>query len=299
MNELVVDPHRRSGEPRVIAAGRDFYAAPRISPDGTRLAWLSWDLPWMPWDGCELWVADLAAGRHALGRAPRRRAPTARNRSGSRAGARPASCTSSATAPAGGTSTASATASVAGAASDGGRVRLAALGLRRSPRTRSSDDGRIACIYDAGRRPARRACSTRETGELIDLDLPYTAIAYPYLAAEGEQIAFIAGCADAPRTARVAGLHQPVRSTCCARATTVELDPGYVSSPGAIEFPTEGGLTAYAHFYPPANPDVVGAGGRAPAADRDEPRRADVVAARTSSTSRSSSGPPAGSRWWT
>jgi dienelactone hydrolase len=45
----------------VLAAGRDFVAAPRPSPDGGRLAWLCWDHPNMPWDGCELWVATLDA----------------------------------------------------------------------------------------------------------------------------------------------------------------------------------------------------------------------------------------------
>lgn len=39
-----------------ILEGRDFFAAPRPSPDGTALAWLAWDHPQMPWDGCELWV---------------------------------------------------------------------------------------------------------------------------------------------------------------------------------------------------------------------------------------------------
>ena len=39
-----------------VLAGRDFYAAPRPSPDGAHLAWLAWDHPQMPWDGCELWV---------------------------------------------------------------------------------------------------------------------------------------------------------------------------------------------------------------------------------------------------
>jgi dipeptidyl aminopeptidase/acylaminoacyl peptidase len=46
--------------PLVLQAGRDFYAAPRLDPDGTRLAWLEWDHPNMPWIGCELWIGDVA-----------------------------------------------------------------------------------------------------------------------------------------------------------------------------------------------------------------------------------------------
>lgn len=49
-----------SEEPEVVAAGHDFYAAPTLSPDGKRLAWLTWDHPRMPWDGTELHVADVA-----------------------------------------------------------------------------------------------------------------------------------------------------------------------------------------------------------------------------------------------
>jgi hypothetical protein len=41
---------------RVLVYGSDFYAAPRLSPDGVRLAWLEWRHPNMPWDGTELWV---------------------------------------------------------------------------------------------------------------------------------------------------------------------------------------------------------------------------------------------------
>ena len=59
-NELVAIRTDGSGEPRVIASGRDFYSDPRIAPDGASVCWLSWDLPWMPWDGCELHEAALA-----------------------------------------------------------------------------------------------------------------------------------------------------------------------------------------------------------------------------------------------
>jgi dipeptidyl aminopeptidase/acylaminoacyl peptidase len=44
----------------VIASGHDFYSTPRFNPDGSRLCWLTWDHPRMPWDGTELWVAGIA-----------------------------------------------------------------------------------------------------------------------------------------------------------------------------------------------------------------------------------------------
>jgi dipeptidyl aminopeptidase/acylaminoacyl peptidase len=44
----------------VIASGFDFYSTPRLSQDGSMLAWLCWRHPHMPWDGTELWMAQVS-----------------------------------------------------------------------------------------------------------------------------------------------------------------------------------------------------------------------------------------------
>jgi dipeptidyl aminopeptidase/acylaminoacyl peptidase len=49
------------GAVTVLASGADFFAAPRLSPDGRHLAWLEWSHPNLPWDGSELRLADVAA----------------------------------------------------------------------------------------------------------------------------------------------------------------------------------------------------------------------------------------------
>jgi dipeptidyl aminopeptidase/acylaminoacyl peptidase len=50
-----------SGDVQPLAAGADFYAAPRLSPDRTTLAWTEWHHPNLPWDGTELRLAAITA----------------------------------------------------------------------------------------------------------------------------------------------------------------------------------------------------------------------------------------------
>ena len=60
INDLVAVPTDGQRQPHVIVSGYDFYACPRISRDGKQMVWLCWKQPQMPWDGCELWLADVA-----------------------------------------------------------------------------------------------------------------------------------------------------------------------------------------------------------------------------------------------
>lgn len=50
------------GNQKVVASGHDFYSSPRISPDGKKLAFLTWDFPNMPWDGSTLWLLNIGDG---------------------------------------------------------------------------------------------------------------------------------------------------------------------------------------------------------------------------------------------
>jgi dipeptidyl aminopeptidase/acylaminoacyl peptidase len=64
-NDLVavpLDPPDPERPPRRLITGHDFFASPRLAPYGSRLAWISWDLPHMPWDQSELWIGGWEPG---------------------------------------------------------------------------------------------------------------------------------------------------------------------------------------------------------------------------------------------
>ncbi len=66
VNTLVALDPARGGEGEILFEGTDFVASPRLSPDGARLAWLTWNHPNMPWDHTHLWLAELDESGHPV-----------------------------------------------------------------------------------------------------------------------------------------------------------------------------------------------------------------------------------------
>jgi dipeptidyl aminopeptidase/acylaminoacyl peptidase len=259
-NELVALPVDGSSEPRVIASGRDFYSTPRIAPDSARLSWLEWDLPWMPWDGTEVFVAGLRPD--ASLEDPHRVAGTSGE----------VSIWQPSWSPAGELYWASDRTGWWNLERwDGGSAlavcpRDAEFGWPQWLFGEASyaflDDGRIACHYERDG-VQHTGILDPSTGELIDLDLPFTAVGAPFLAAEGSTIALIAGGPSIPD--QVVTLDLSSRSVEVVRESeAMDLDPALFSVPRQIEFPTDGGVTAFAHAYLPRNPDFEGPAHEAP-----------------------------------
>ncbi len=64
-----------TGDVEVLHSGEDFYSAPALSEDGNRIAWVSWQLPDMPWLRTRLWTANIGSNG-SLTRCQVRDAPT-------------------------------------------------------------------------------------------------------------------------------------------------------------------------------------------------------------------------------
>ena len=61
---VVINTHTKSLHP--LVSGADFYALPRFSPDGSHITWQQWYHPDMPWDGGEVYVADVIVNDDTL-----------------------------------------------------------------------------------------------------------------------------------------------------------------------------------------------------------------------------------------
>jgi dipeptidyl aminopeptidase/acylaminoacyl peptidase len=242
---------------RVLVSGNDFYSSPRLSPDKSQLAWLTWNHPNMPWDGCELWVAEVAAdGSLSAARKI--------------AGDREESIFQPEWSPDG----------ILHFVSD--RTGWWNLYRWRDERMESLcemaaefgepqwvfgmsgytfvSDNRIACVYHE-RDGWRLATIDSRTHRLETIPTPYTDL-YG-LRASGSRLVFHAGSPTEPPA--IVELDLTTRATSVLkRSAHLAIDPGYLASPQAIEFPTTHGQTAHAFFYPPRNRDFTAPPGERP-----------------------------------
>jgi dipeptidyl aminopeptidase/acylaminoacyl peptidase len=257
VNELVAVPTDGSGEPRIVASGRDFYSDPRVSPEGRRLAWLAWDHPRMPWDGTELWVADLASD----GALSSRRLV---------AGGPGESIFQPSWSPQGVLHFVSDTTGwwnlyrevegrVEPLYSDDEEFGEPAWVFGRSMYA-FLPDGRIACIHGPPHH-TRLGILDPATVRLRDLAVPFTT--FEGLRSSGWRLAFVGGSPTVPPS--VISLDARDGSFTELRTSMdAPVDPRFASTPRHIEFPTEGGVTAHATYYPPASPVAEGPPGERP-----------------------------------
>ncbi|MGH2559587.1 MAG: S9 family peptidase [Thermomicrobiales bacterium] len=242
---------------RVLVAGSDFYSTPRVSPDGARLAWLTWNHPNMPWDGCELWVAALEddggiANEQLVAGGPEE------------------SIFQPAWSPDGvlhfvsdRTGWWNLYRSHGGAAEPLAPME-AEFGLPQWAFTMATygfaSAEMIACTY-----------TQHGTWLLATLDLasrrfdpvetPFTEFG-SFTVGEGFVLVTAGSPTESPVVARIdlaAGKIDRPRAS-----SSVELDEGYLSIAEPIEFSTQDGSTAYGFFYAPCNQDCQGPGGELP-----------------------------------
>lgn len=256
-NRLVSMKLDGSGDVLVLSRGADFYASPRLSPDGKELAWLEWNHPNMPWDGTELWVGTLdEAGRV---RERRRVAGGPRESIFQPEWGRDGTLYF--------TSDASEFWNLMAARGD--RIEPlcpmpAEFGLAQWLLEMSTyaplDDGRLLATWTKENR-THLGIVDPKTGSIEHVDLPYTEISG--VRAQGDIAVFGAAAPSIPQSLVAldlrTGAHRTVR-----RLSTVELDDAYVSEPRSITFPTSGGRAAHALYYPPKNAEYAAPGGTAP-----------------------------------
>ena len=246
-------------DPIVLVSGADFYGPLALSPDGDRLAWLTWQLPDMPWDGSELWVADLDADGRPEG---------ARRVAGSRSE------------------------SIAEPRwSPDGRLHFVSdrtdwWNLYRREPDRSitalapletefsgpqwvfgmstygfaADGSIVAVSHDH---------ATDHLWRIAQGSAP-RAIALPYLeisglAVAGDRMLIVGSQPSEPdHVATIVDRDGEPAIAVLRRSSPVAFDPATICVPEPIEFPTEGGLTAHGLYYRPTNPDFAGPADESP-----------------------------------
>ncbi len=251
VNAIAAIAFEPNTEQKVLVSGADFYSNPRFSPDGRRMCWIEWRHPNMPWDGCELWTAEIAADG----------SPASRRKV---AGGPEESIFQPEWSPSGELFFISDRNgfwnlyrdSIAGPAAV--HEMEADFGLPhwvfRMSTYGFASGGRLICAYT--RSGEWNLASVDPSGGGLD------PIATPYTDIDGLQVAGTAavfrGASSSEPAAIVkldllSGKTERLRN---AARLDDDIRP-YLSAPRPISFPTTGGRSAHAFYYPPRNPDFA------------------------------------------
>jgi len=238
--------------------GPRFLAAPRTSPDGRRLAWISWEHPDMPWQRTLLWTAEVgpdsrlsdprvlagASGRESLvhpGWSADGTLLVVSDRSGWWNLHRLED---------GGAGEAELVRVLPEDAEQGfppwvfGTTSWAAL-----------DDGRVALLH--GSATYGLDVVDPRTGALTRLGLPFTAYA-PVLAAAGTTVAAVAASATAPQTVVTVDVAGPaVPAAVVVQPSAAAPDPAVLPVAQPLMVPSAAGRVVHAHRWPPTNAPVT------------------------------------------
>ena len=243
---------------RELVSGSDFFAFPTLSPDGSRLAWICWNHPRMPWDGTELRVAQISEGVLGRGRLVKGGmresvlAPVWRNET-----------------------------SLYVASDWPGWWNLYQVGLVGEPAQALYPaeeefaeplwqlggrpyamlvDGRLAVLHGQG--GMRLGLLDPETGEIADLDLPFQEF-HGGVSADGDTIVAVAGGPQTPlsvvRVDAATGKSEVLR-----RETEEVPEAGYLPVPNQVRLEGHYGRNVHALVYPPTHPDAVAPDGELP-----------------------------------
>lgn len=241
-----------------LATGHDFYTSPRISPDGTQLAYVSWNHPAMPWDSSYLWLGKIQSD-------------------GSFdcleliAGGTEESICEPKWSPDGFlyfTSDRSDWWNIYRRNSDGSIECLQQMAAEfayphwvfgLSTYSFITAD-LIVCAYSQNGSWHLGTIQT-QTKQFQGIDTPYTDLA-SVTASDGHAL-FIAGSTDRP-TAVVKFNLETQQPTIIKQSGELTIDSGYISLPQAISFPTENHCLAHAWYYPPQNKDYSAPVGELP-----------------------------------
>ncbi len=258
----VLEDHRQSGEavnaiatvplkggsPSILVSGNDFYSSPRLSPDGNQLAWVTWNHPQMPWDGTELWLAQVNEDGSL-------------SRPHKLVGNEKESVCQPQWSPSGTLhfiSDATGWWNLYRWEGERGEPLFPMEAEFSGPQWRFGQSSygfegntTILCTYlEKGiTRLARLDTLARSMDEI---DISYCVIGSLQV---GKGFAVFLG-ASTNRPSELVRLNlDTLKLTVLRKSSTLDIDPGYLSEPEVISFPTTGGFNAYGIYYSPQNKD--------------------------------------------